>query len=82
MDTILFGGVTAGQLLTVCVVFLVLVIGGKIVKRLFFKPKPYLQNTRFVVCNYCDWQGNISKYGNLCPKCNQPIDSEERPPAA
>jgi hypothetical protein len=35
-----------------------------------------LQHTVYYSCSNCDWEGNISKYGTNCPKCNHPVKSK------
>ncbi len=73
-DMIVFGDVTLRQLLQYTVMFFVLYIAVKVVRKLFPKKRTNLQNTVYFVCRHCEWEGQISKFGTQCPKCNTPIE--------
>lgn len=73
-DMIIWGDVTLGQLLQYTAMFIVLYIAVKLVRKLFPKKRTNVQNTVYFVCPHCEWEGQISKFGTQCPKCNQPID--------
>jgi hypothetical protein len=73
-DTVIFGTVTSGQLIVVCsiIIAVMLYIRWRR-KKEYSNQMRSLQNTVFVLCNNCDWQGHISKYGTQCPKCTAVI---------
>jgi len=72
LDTIVFGGYTARDVLIVAGVAVVFLIFIGIMMRVF-KKKENSQHFQFVDCSNCDWQGNVSRYAGRCPKCNQPL---------
>lgn len=64
-DLIVYGGIAIGV-----VIFLVLL------KKLFTgkETSEHVQVTR---CASCGWQGQVSRYAGVCPKCNQPIGEQK-----
>ena len=72
-DMIVWGDLTLARLLQYAIVAVAAFILLKIFKRLFFKKKTNLQNTVYFVCRHCGWEGQVSKFGTRCPKCNQPM---------
>jgi hypothetical protein len=72
-DMIVFGETTLMQLLRISGAVIVGIICIRIVKKLFFKKTISLQHTVYFVCNHCEWEGNMSKFGTHCPKCNHPV---------
>jgi hypothetical protein len=72
-DMIVWGDLTLRRLIQYAAIAVAAYIGIKIFKKLFFKKKINLQNTVYFVCRHCDWEGQISKFGTHCPKCNHPI---------
>ncbi len=76
LDTIVFGGYTARDVLIgagVAVVFLIF-IG---IMMMVFKKKEDNQHFQFVDCSNCDWHGKVSRYAGRCPKCNQPLGEQK-----
>jgi len=73
-DMIVFGETTLRQLLYISGAVIVGIILLRIVKKLFFKKKVSLQHTVYFICSQCDWEGQMSKFGTHCPKCNHPIE--------
>lgn len=73
-DMIVWGDITLRQLLQYTVMFVVVYIVFKVVRKLFTKKTITLQNTVYYVCHHCEWEGQISKFGTQCPKCNTPIE--------
>ncbi|WP_372682818.1 hypothetical protein [Desulfosarcina sp.] len=72
LDTIIFNGVTLGQLLPWVVAVVVVFVTFRIYKALFAKKKVNLQHTVYFACSNCGWEGHISKFGTRCPKCDAP----------
>ena len=70
LDTILFNGISVGQLLPWLVAVAVLYAVFKIYRALFSKKKVTLQHTVYFACGNCGWEGHISKFGTRCPKCD------------
>lgn len=73
-DMIVWGDITLRQLLQYTVMFIVVFIAFKVVRKLFSKKRTTLQNTVYFVCRHCDWEGQVSKFGTHCPKCNAEIE--------
>jgi hypothetical protein len=79
-DTIIFGGITSRQLVVVCIIVMAAMFFIKRRRKKEYKNQmKSLHNTIFVLCNNCDWQGNMSKFGTHCPKCNLPVEHAETP---
>ncbi|HEX9756865.1 MAG TPA: hypothetical protein VGB26_03585 [Nitrospiria bacterium] len=72
LNTIIFGGFTAQEVLMVAGVAVVFWIAIRIMVRVF-KKKESSQVFQFVDCLNCDWHGKVSRYAGRCPKCNQPL---------
>ncbi len=70
LEMIVFGDFTLRQILYFSSIVIGAIIFLRIVKKLFFKKRPVLQHTVYYVCNNCDWEGQVSKFGTHCPKCN------------
>lgn len=79
LDMILFGETTLRQALYVAAAVVGALLALRIVKRLFFKKKPVLAHTVYFVCENCDWEGHVSKFGTRCPKCNHPVSRVSTP---
>jgi rubrerythrin len=72
METVIFNGITVGQVLPWIAGAAVVWMLAKIYRALFAKKKVNLQHTVYFVCSHCGWEGNISKFGTRCPKCDTP----------
>ena len=77
-DTVLFNDITVGQLVPWAVGALALYIVLKMYKIFFAKKKVNLQHTVYFVCNNCQWEGHISKFGTRCPKCDAAVRDADR----
>ena len=78
LDTVIFNGITVGQVLPWLIAAAVLYAAPKIYKALFAKPKVNLQHTVYFVCSNCRWEGHISKFGTRCPKCDAPMRDADK----
>ncbi len=72
MDKIVFSGYTVQDLLIAGGVIVALLVVFKILKGLF-KKKETSEHVQVTRCKNCGWQGQISKYAGVCPKCNKPL---------
>jgi predicted Zn-ribbon and HTH transcriptional regulator len=73
LNTVLFGGITLKQfLIGAAAVFVVLKLLHLVMKP-FSKPKATLQHVVYHACKACGWEGQMSKFGTQCPKCNHPV---------
>ncbi len=77
-DTIIFNDITVGQIAPWAAGALALYVTLKIYTIFFTKKKVNLQHTVYFVCSSCQWEGHISKFGTLCPKCAAPVRDEDR----
>ena len=73
LDIIVFGETSLRQVFYLAGAVVGAFVCLRIVKRLFFKKRLVLQHTIYFVCSNCDWEGQVSKFGTRCPKCNYPI---------
>ncbi len=71
-DTVLFGNVTLKQLLLYA---LVLLVGGWLLRKLYVlvfgagKAEYTVQGR----CMNCRWEGKVSKYQGVCPRCGSKV---------
>ncbi len=72
LNTIVFAGYTVKDALIAGGVIVGIIVLISIVKKLFAKKEesPHVQVT---TCRNCGWQGQISRYVGVCPKCNSPL---------
>ena len=72
LDTVIFNDITLGQLLPWVVGAAIVLMIIRLYRALFTKRNVNLQHTVYFVCSHCGWEGNISKFGTRCPKCDTP----------
>jgi len=77
LDTIILNDMTVGQLLPWIGGAALLWFIVKLYRFLFAKKKVNLQHTVYFACGHCQWEGQISKFGTHCPKCNAAIGDLE-----
>lgn len=72
LNTVIAAGYTIKDALIVGGVIVGIIILISVLKKLFAKKEesPHVQVTR---CQNCGWQGQISRYVGVCPKCSSPL---------
>ena len=76
LDTIVFGGYSAHDVLIVVGVAVVLLILFRILLRVF-KKEERSKYSQFVDCINCGWHGKVSTLAGRCPVCNQPLGDQK-----
>ncbi len=75
LDTIVFGNYSIQDLIVYGGIAIGVLIVLTILKKLFTgkETSEHVQVTR---CKNCGWQGQISRYAGVCPKCSQPLGDQ------
>jgi predicted Zn-ribbon and HTH transcriptional regulator len=76
LDSDVFGGYTARDVLILVGVTLVLLILLRILM-LVFKKEESSKYFQFADCLSCGWRGRVSTLAGRCPKCNQPLGEQK-----
>ncbi len=76
LDTIVFGGYTAQDVLIVLGVVIACSILLRMVMQVFRKNGKDKYN-QLVDCPSCGWHGNVSRLAGHCPRCNQPLGDQK-----
>ena len=77
MDEIIFGTMTFKEFLLYAAGAVVLLWVLKFLVRMI-KGKPKSDFMVRARCMNCRWEGNVSKYKGVCPKCGNPVKILER----
>ena len=72
LDTVVFGGYTAQDVLIVAGGVIAFFILFRVLKGVFRKEKVN-KYSEAVECFGCGWRGKVSSLAGRCPKCNQPL---------
>jgi predicted Zn-ribbon and HTH transcriptional regulator len=76
LDTIVFGGYTAQDVLIVVEIAIAFLIFFRILMRVF-KKEESSKYSQFVDCLNCGWHGKVSTLAGRCPKCNQSLGEQK-----
>lgn len=76
MDTIIFGGFTLKTILIFAGIGLVVIFSLIFLVKLL-SPKKISAHVEIETCKKCGWEGQVSRYAGRCPKCNEPLGSQE-----
>lgn len=75
LESIFFAEMTFGRIVWWAALVFACLGTLKLVKRVFSRPRTTtLQHTVYFSCRNCGWQGQVSKYGTNCPKCNHTMN--------
>lgn len=69
IDMIVLGEITMRQLLYAGAAVAGAILCLRLFRMMFPKKVVALQHTVYYVCENCNWEGHVSKFGNQCPKC-------------
>lgn len=75
LNTVVFGDYTVLDVAIAAGVIIGILLLISVIKKLFAKKEEshHIQMTR---CKNCGWQGQVSRYVGVCPKCTSPLGDQ------